>query len=804
MKISKFNEKLNKIDGNIYVVEEKVELTGGVYNEPLQHDNINTSTLAVYTGSKLTGERIQTYALSTPSLTPWKRIIRIYADVPTVYITYEAEGDTVEAEDVNLLQDEMVRTQEAVNEEISRAEKAERDIAADLEEEVTRSKAAEQTVADNLTAEITRAKDIEQTLSGNLTAEVTRAKAAEKAIADNLTAEASRARTAESTLTENLSLEKTRATSAEDAIRSTIQSNKPNWDDKYTRNEVDNKFSALENAIDWKESVNTFDDIAITYPSPQDGWTVNVKDTDYTYRYSGSEWVVISANAIPKATQSVDGLLSKEDKASYDDANSKKHTHSNKSTIDKITETLLANWNIAYDKRHDHENKGILDSITQALLDNWSAAFAHVSDAVKHITATERTNWNDANTKKHTHSNKSILDGITQTFVERWNAAYTHITDTVKHVTAEEREAWNTVSNKVDTVPGKGLSTNDYTNAAMNKLSGISPGAEVNVQVDWNVTDTASDAYIKNKPTSLPASDVSAWAKAASKPAYSWSEISGKPSSFTPTAHSHTKSQISDMPTKVSDFENDAGYITATDIDTSQNHTHANKSVLDSITQTLLTGWNAAFTHVSNKSNPHGVTAAQVGALESLQLRNSDNLDEIKTPGFYFAGGSNDVMGKPSGTDAFGLQAYKTASGYITQDLIAGTGNPYKRYTRQWNNSVWSDWIPLPTFTSAPVSGQVVISDGAAGGIKSSGFTIAKSVPSNATFTDTVYTHPNSGVTAGTYKSVTVNAQGHVTAGSNPTTLAGYGITDAAAKTHNHDDSYLKKTGLTWDDLKGV
>ena len=49
--------------------------------------------------------------------------------------------------------------------------------------------------------------------------------------------------------------------------------------------------------------------------------------------------------------------------------------------------------------------------------------------------------------------------------------------------------------------------------------------------------------------------------------------------------------------------------------------------------------------------------------------------------------------------------------------------------------------------------------------------------------TNTVYTHPNSGVTAGTYKSVTVNAQGHVTAGTNPTTLSGYGITDAATKT---------------------
>lgn len=38
----------------------------------------------------------------------------------------------------------------------------------------------------------------------------------------------------------------------------------------------------------------------------------------------------------------------------------------------------------------------------------------------------------------------------------------------------------------------------------------------------------------------------------------------------------------------------------------------------------------------------------------------------------------------------------------------------------------------------------------------------------------------NSGVTSGTYRSVTVDAKGRVTAGTNPTTLAGYGITDAA------------------------
>ena len=43
------------------------------------------------------------------------------------------------------------------------------------------------------------------------------------------------------------------------------------------------------------------------------------------------------------------------------------------------------------------------------------------------------------------------------------------------------------------------------------------------------------DAY----PTTLPASDVYAWAKAATKPTYSWGEITDKPSTFTPVAHTH-------------------------------------------------------------------------------------------------------------------------------------------------------------------------------------------------------------------------------------------------------------------------
>jgi hypothetical protein len=75
---------------------------------------------------------------------------------------------------------------------------------------------------------------------------------------------------------------------------------------------------------------------------------------------------------------------------------------------------------------------------------------------------------------------------------------------------------------------------------------------------------------------------------------------------------------------------------------------------------------------------------------------------------------------------------------------------------------------------------------------------------------DTKYTHPDSGVAAGTYRNVTVDEHGHVVAGDNPTTLAGYGITDAeekgaansAVSAHNtateaHNDIRLLITELT-------
>lgn len=93
----------------------------------------------------------------------------------------------------------------------------------------------------------------------------------------------------------------------------------------YTKAEVDaliaeleNELTTLESGLEWKPAVDTYEDIFTTYLNPNDGWTVNTKDKDETYRYTGTEWVLISANSIPVATSKLDGLLSKEDKTRID------------------------------------------------------------------------------------------------------------------------------------------------------------------------------------------------------------------------------------------------------------------------------------------------------------------------------------------------------------------------------------------------------------------------------------------------------------------------------------------------------
>ena len=180
-------------------------------------------------------------------------------------------------------------------------------------------------------------------------------------------------------------------------------------------------------------------------------------------------------------------------------------SHTGNGTV-HVTSAERTAWNDSNSKKHSHDNKSILDTITQALITAWNDAVSHITDGVRHVTSSDKELWNSVskkadassvptktsdlkndsgyitsadidNSQNHVHSNKSVLDGITSSLLDAWNSAVNHITDTVKHITSDERTMWNTVSNKVDKVTGKGLSTNDYTTDEKSKLSGIASGA---------------------------------------------------------------------------------------------------------------------------------------------------------------------------------------------------------------------------------------------------------------------------------------------------------------------------------------
>jgi hypothetical protein len=210
--------------------------------------------------------------------------------------------------------------------------------------------------------------------------------------------------------------------------------------------------------------------------------------------------------------------------------------------------------------------------------------------------------------------------------------------------------------------------------------------------------------------------------------------------------------------------------------------------------QTQLNGKAASShgTHVTYSSSaPAAAGTASAGSANNVAR--GDHVHPAQTTITGNAGSASKVNnsmtvklngGSTEGTNMFTFNGSAAKSVNITPSAIgaAESGHSHSSYANQnafSNVTVGSTTIAADTTTDTLtlVAGSNITITPDATNDK---ITIAA--------TDTVYTHPNSGVTAGTYRSVTVNAQGHVTSGSNPTiTVAqgGTGATDAATARAN-------------------
>lgn len=79
-----------------------------------------------------------------------------------------------------------------------------------------------------------------------------------------------------------------------------------------------------------------------------------------------------------------------------------------------------------------------------------------------------------------------------------------------------------------------------------------------------------------------------------------------------------------------------------------------------------------------------------------------NNYGALGNIGFWFAAGGNAIKNKPDGVDAFGMLVIRSASGYYTQILVAGSANTNVVYNRTFNGSSWSAWASVYSDCNKP------------------------------------------------------------------------------------------------------
>lgn len=188
----------------------------------------------------------------------------------------------------------------------------------------------------------------------------------------------------------------------------------------------------------------------------------------------------------------------------------------------------------------------IKTNVENVYLDETTTLASKLAEIVTAIN--EREKSADVDTKIQT-----AIDGL----INGAPATYDTLKEIADYLATHENEYTalvQTVAGKVNKETGKGLSTNDYTTAEKNKLSGVATGAQVNVIEKISVNGTAQTVTSKGVNITVP------------------------------TGALATKD-------KVAEADLDATLKSKIDSAAQGNHSHANKAVLDGITSAKVSAW---------------------------------------------------------------------------------------------------------------------------------------------------------------------------------------------------------------------
>lgn len=353
-----------------------------------------------------------------------------------------------------------------------------------------------------------------------------------------------------------------------------------------------------------------------------------------------------------------------------------------------LTDTNIAKWNELAKNNHIHTNKSALDKITEANI----------------------TNWNDANNKKHTHSNKSVLDGITSAKVTNWDGVATN---------------WNKAF-YFDSNGDLKVKVNVIGEKEVSAYGAGASGGSGSITIVDALTSTATDAALSANQGRIlrelidnVGGGVSSWNDLTdkpnwitdTKPSYSWSEIGSKPSTFTPSTHTHnyastvkvgsTSYNVSGntislpaYPTVPSALKN-PNALTISLNGTSQGAYDGSAAKSFNITAASVGA--AASSHSHSISNVSGLQDALNGKAASSHNHNSSYVSALGTNGNYLTwtkNGTTNNITVPYASNA------DTVDGYHQTAFSMGWTASTKYRVDRWGGSTDKNWKKIVTYVN--------------------------------------------------------------------------------------------------------
>lgn len=313
---------------------------------------------------------------------------------------------------------------------------------------------------------------------------------------------------------------------------------------------------------------------------------------------------------------------------------------------------------------------------------------AHIGNTTLHITSTERTNWNDANSKKHTHSNKSVLDGITSAKITNWDGVVTN---------------WNKAF-YFDSNGDLKVKVNVIGEKEVSAYGAGTSGGSGSITIVDALTSTATDAALSANQGRIlrelidnVGGGVSSWNDLTdkpnwitdTKPSYSWSEIGSKPSTFTPSTHTHNyASTVKVGSTSYNVSGNTISLPAYPTVPSALKNPNALTISLNGTSQGAYDG---------SAAKSFNITAASVGAAASSHNHNSSYVSSLGTNGNYLTwtkNGTTNNITVPYASNA------DTVDGYHQAAFSMGWTASTKYRVDRWGGNQDKNWKKIVTYVN--------------------------------------------------------------------------------------------------------